>query len=65
MHRCPFCLRTMPPLEQAIEEGWHPDYWCGGKCFDQPICPECVALHLVEDANGEYILPEKGKPAHV
>ncbi len=56
---CAWCRRTVP-LEEAIDEGWLPDWWHGDDCHSSPACPTCAAEHLEDDGTGEMVL----RPGH-
>lgn len=56
---CCWCRRTVP-LDEAIDEGWEPDWWNGDVNHSEPACTSCAAIHLQEEADGEMAL----RPGH-
>lgn len=60
---CVLCGAHMPDIQQAIELGWHPDFWDDEEHCDGPVCPQCQAAYLtLEEESGEFVLkPIKGE----
>lgn len=56
---CCWCRRTLP-LDEAIDEGWVPDWWDGDVNHGEPACAECAAAHLELASDGEMAL----RPGH-
>jgi hypothetical protein len=54
--KCVFCGKEAESVEQAIELGWHPDFWQGDVNYQGPVCAECQNEHLFVDDDGEYVL---------
>jgi hypothetical protein len=54
--QCCFCGKVVEPDEEAIEEGWYPDFWHHEVQYQGPICPDCQKEHLETDEDGEFIL---------
>ncbi len=52
---CAWCRRTVS-LDQAIDEGWIPDWWDGDTCHDSPACTTCAAEPLERAPDGEMAL---------
>lgn len=42
---CDLCGITAQ-REEAIDAGWIPAYFCGGKELLKPVCPKCVKERL-------------------
>ena len=57
---CCFCGKEVDSVEEAVELGWHPDFWHGNVNYQGPVCAECQAEHLLMDEDGEFVL----KPDH-
>ncbi len=54
--KCAFCESTVDSVKQAVELGWHPDFWAGEVNYHGPVCPECCSTCLAVDADGELAL---------
>jgi len=60
---CSHCNKVVKNTEEAIKQGWEPDYWDlrdgskEGVYVGRPTCPECIiALGIVEEDSGERVL---------
>ena len=53
---CPFCLKEVATVEQAIEWDWYPDFSAGEVNYQGPVCPDCCSEFLEMDQNGERVL---------
>jgi hypothetical protein len=53
---CCFCNRHVESIEQAIEDGWYPDFWKGDVNYQGPVCEECQKTCLFTDESGEYVV---------
>lgn len=49
--QCFFCSRALPP--GAEMKGGVPYFYRNDTEIDRPVCPECAAVHLRPDENGE------------
>ena len=58
--RCCFCGKQVDSIEEAVEQGWYPEFWRGTVSYQGPVCAECQEEHLYTDTDGEYVL----KPDH-
>lgn len=56
--QCCFCGKYVEDIEQAVEEGWYPDFWHLEISYQGPICPECQQKYLETDEDGEFVLKE-------
>ncbi len=55
--QCCFCSIRVNSTEEAIDQGWIPDYWEGDVNIDGPVCPGCAATMLrYNDEHGDYDL---------
>jgi hypothetical protein len=54
--QCVFCGKYVEDIEEAIEEGFYPDFWHHEINYQGPICPDCQKEHLETHPDGEFIL---------
>ena len=57
--KCPFCDRQAADIEETEAAEWTPGFWPNTHpevWQDTPVCPECAAVRLREDAAGEMEL---------
>jgi hypothetical protein len=54
--QCCFCGKYAEDIEEAIDDGWYPDFWHLEINYQGPICPDCQWEHLETDTDGEFIL---------
>ena len=54
--QCCFCGKYVVDIEEAVEEGFYPDFWHHEVQYQGPICPDCQREHLETDEDGEFIL---------
>jgi hypothetical protein len=54
---CNLCREPVEDVEQAVEDGWIPDYWDEHKDREvcSPVCEACAVFALDEDENGYYL----------
>jgi hypothetical protein len=58
--KCCFCGKEVESIEEAVEQGWCPEFWRGTVSYQGPVCAQCQEEHLDTDTDGEYVL----KPHH-
>jgi hypothetical protein len=56
--QCCFCGKYAEDIEEAIDDGWYPDFWHLEINYQGPICPDCQCEHLETDKDGEFVLKE-------
>ena len=54
--QCCFCGQYVKDIEEAVEEGFYPDFWHHEVQYQGPVCPDCQKEHLETDEDGEFIL---------
>ncbi len=62
--QCCFCGKEVESIEEAVQQGWYPEFWRGSVSYQGPVCAECQERHLYTDTDGEYVLkPDHALPA--
>lgn len=65
---CVFCVAHLATREEAIDNGWLPDFYAGPTNYEGPVCPSCTVHHLAKADDGEmelrpgFALPELAIP---
>lgn len=53
---CSMCNIFVPDLEEAMEQGWYPDWYDRDDQQQGPVCPACAKKYLRRGADGELEL---------
>ena len=62
--QCCFCGKEVESVEEAVEQGWYPEFWRGTVSYQGPVCLDCQKEHLYTDTDGEFVLkPDHALPA--
>lgn len=56
--QCCFCHKYVEDIDEAVEQGFYPDFWHHEVQYQGPVCPDCQKEHLEADKDGEFILKE-------
>ena len=53
---CTLCERTVTKMDEAIDDGWMPQFWIGEEEQYGEVCPTCIEKYLEQGMDGEYEL---------
>ena len=55
---CHYCGKSAS-RDQAVKEGWQPDFWRGEEYVNQAVCAACFTIHcrIADDLECEEIVP--------
>ncbi|MEI8376187.1 MAG: hypothetical protein WCJ35_25485 [Planctomycetota bacterium] len=54
--KCPLCDNEVDSVDQAVELGWHPDFWAEEVNYQGPVCLECCSTYFAVDEDGVLTL---------